>query len=236
MLGVDENDNIIDPLKVMEKQAGYGGGGHPQTFDQIILENLRVAGVQQVNKADRITFTRLTGWPGRLIGAEGRYIESGNQQNAEKRAAILIGPEFGSVRRADLTEAAREAAEAGFDVLIALAFNFDAHSSDLDKLGRIPILKARMNADLHMAEDLKTSSTDNLFVIFGESDITLENAENNQLRVKVNGIDIFDPSTGEVRSDETDGIACWMLDTDYNAKAFSSATRISSVRTTPTRR
>jgi adenine-specific DNA-methyltransferase len=309
MLGVDENDNIIDPLKVMERQADYERGGRPQTFDQIILENLRVAGVQQVNKADRITFTRLTGWPGRLIGAEGRYRENSGGKNApvilreghvapvvaesttamdsatapvgsaqndrvgsgsaqndrsgngftqndrsgngftqnddnapsfcakgaiapevaestaaekdtEKRAAILIGPEFGSVRRADLTEAAREAAEAGFDVLISLAFNFDAHSSDLDKLGRIPILRARMNADLHMAEDLKTSNTANLFVIFGEPDITLENAENDQLRVKVNGIDIFDPSTGEVRSDETDGIACWMLDTDYNGESF----------------
>ncbi|GHT90177.1 hypothetical protein FACS1894101_2330 [Betaproteobacteria bacterium] len=220
MLGVDENDHLIDPLKVMEKQAGYECGGRPLTFDQIILENLRVAGVQQVNKSDRITFTRLTGWPGRLIGAEGRYIESGHPQNAEKRAAILIGPEFGSVRRADLIDAAREAAEAGFDVLIALAFNFDAHSSDLDNLGRIPILRARMNADLHMAEDLKSSNTANLFVIFGEPDITLENAGNDQLRVKVNGIDIFDPSTGEVRSDDTDGIACWMLDTDYNGESF----------------
>jgi adenine-specific DNA-methyltransferase len=82
-----------------------------------------------------------------------------------RRAAILIGPEFGSV--------SREAADAEFDVLIACAFNFDAHSSEFHKLGRLPVLKARMNADLHMAEDLKNTGKGNLFVIFGEPDIDL---------------------------------------------------------------
>ncbi|GHT99758.1 restriction endonuclease subunit M [Betaproteobacteria bacterium] len=216
MLGVDENDEIIDPLKVMETQGKYG---RVQTFDQLILENLKIAGVQQANKQDRITFTNITGWPGYLIGAEGRYVEN-TTGGREKRAAILIGPEFGALRRADLTEAAREAGESGFDVLIALAFNFDVHTSELEKLGRIPILKARMNADLHMAADLKASNTANLFVIFGEPDITLLPQEDGQLRVKVNGIDIFDPSTGEVRSDEIDSIACWMVDTDYNGESF----------------
>ena len=220
MLGVDENDEIIDPLKVMEKQGKYG---RVQTFDQIILENLKIAGVQQVNKQDRIAFTSITGWPGRLIGAIGCFVDGAKDDTAsgkEKRAAILIGPEFGTLRRADLTEAAREAGESGFDVLIALAFNFDVHTSELEKLGRIPILKARMNADLHMAADLKASNTANLFVIFGEPDITLLPQDDGQLRVKVNGIDIFDPSTGEVRSDEIDNIACWMVDTDYNGESF----------------
>ena len=71
--------------------------------------------------------------------------------DAEKRAGIFIGPEFGTVSRPDLVEAAREAGDAGFDVLIACAFNYEAHASEFHKLGRIPVLKARMNADLHMA-------------------------------------------------------------------------------------
>jgi adenine-specific DNA-methyltransferase len=69
--------------------------------------------------------------------------------------------------------AAREAADAGFDVLIACAFNYDAHAAEFDKLGRIPVLKARMNADLHMAGDLKNTGKGNLFVIFGEPDIDI---------------------------------------------------------------
>ena len=124
----------------------------------------------------------------------------------------------------DLAAAAREAAEADFDVLIACAFSFDAHASELAKLGRIRVLQARMNADLHMAEDLKNTGKGNLFVIFGEPDIDLldagEGGEPGQMRVKVNGVDVFHPNSGEIRSDGADGIACWFIDTDYNEESF----------------
>jgi adenine-specific DNA-methyltransferase len=142
------------------------------------------------------------------------------QNGAEKRAAIFIGPEFGTVSRPDLVSAAREAGDADFDVLITCAFNYDAHSSEFNKLGRIPVLKARMNADLHMAGDLKNTGKGNLFVIFGEPDIEIVTAKDGQIRVKVNGVDVFHPSTGEVRSDGPDGIACWFVDTDYNEESF----------------
>jgi adenine-specific DNA-methyltransferase len=213
MLGVDEDDELIDPLVVMERQGEYQAG---QTFEQMILENLKKAGVQQAHKEDKIVFTSLTPWPGDLVCAEGRYQEG----DTEKRAGILIGPEFGTVSRPDLVAAAREAGDADFDVLIACAFNYDAHASEFNKLGRIPVLKARMNADLHMADDLKNTGTGNLFVIFGEPDIDLIAEGDDQLRVKVNGVDVFDPSTGEVRSDGPDGIACWFIDTDYNEESF----------------
>ena len=122
--------------------------------------------------------------------------------------------------RPDLVEAAREAADAGFDVLIACAFNYEAHTTEFSKLGRVPVLKARMNADLHMSDDLKNTGKGNLFVIFGEPDIDLLAAEDGKIQVKVNGVDVFHPSTGEVRSDGADGIACWVTDTDYNEESF----------------
>ncbi len=211
MLGVDENDELIDTLK--EDSADYAA---KQSFPQMILENLKTAGVQQAHKEDRIAFTALTPWPGDLVSAEGRYMEG----ETEKRAAIFIGPEFGTVQRTDLVAAAREAGDAGFEVLIACAFNYEAHATEFSKLGRIPVLKARMNADLHMAETLKNTGKGNLFVIFGEPDITLLPEKDGKLRVKVNGVDVFDPSTGEVRSDGADGIACWFIDTDYNEESF----------------
>jgi adenine-specific DNA-methyltransferase len=124
------------------------------------------------------------------------------------------------VQRQDLVLAAREAAEANFDVLVACAFNYEAHATEFNKLGRIPVLKARMNADLHMAEDLKNTGKGNLFVVFGEPDITIVNEPGNQIRVKVNGVDVFHPNTGEVRSDGAEGIACWFVDTDYNEESF----------------
>ena len=211
VLGVDENDELIDPLA--EPQAVYG---EERDFVQIILENLKTAGVQQAHKEDKITFTALTPWPGDLVCAEGRYDDAAG----EKRAAIFIGPEFGTVARPDLVAAAREAGDAGFDVLIACAFNYDAHSSEFDKLGRIPVLKARMNADLHMADDLKNTGKGNLFVIFGEPDIDILDADDGKVQVKVNGVDVFHPNTGEVRSDGAEGIACWFIDTDYNEESF----------------
>ncbi len=356
VLAVGADDELIDT--VAEAKDGYG---KERDFVQIILENLKTAGVQQAHKEDRIAFTSLTPWPGDLVCAESRYEEKGEgisvKSEGEKRAAIFIGPEFGTVSRPDLVAAAREAGDAGFDVLIACAFNYDAHSSEFNKLGRIPVLKARMNADLHMADDLKNTGKGNLFVIFGEPDITVaseewlvdssgrriapyeifklisgadslaevnrigwkdlynyaklscrrevwdhltnaasgnidsgkysrgtgtpehggvssvawyctglsggtgnvldlirklrisgdskfreivarlhrdqQNAErldevtihsplttNHFFQVKVNGVDVFHPNTGEVRSDGAEGIACWFIDTDYNEESF----------------
>jgi adenine-specific DNA-methyltransferase len=212
VLAVDENDELIEVVK--ETGAEYSA---KQSFPQMVLENLKTSGVQQAHKEDRITFTSLSPWPGEgRICAEGRYFEG----EAEKRAGIFIGPEFGTVQRADLVEAARECGDAGFDVLIACAFNYEAHTTEFNKLGRIPVLKARMNADLHMAEDLKNTGKGNLFVIFGEPDIDLLTEKDGRLRVKVNGVDVFKPQTGEVVSDGADGIACWFIDTDYNEESF----------------
>ena len=211
VLAVGADDELIDT--VAESKDGYAG---EQGFVQMILENLKTAGVQQAHKEDKIVFISLTPWPGDRVCAEGRYMES----EVEKRAAIFIGPEFGTVSRPDLVEAAREAGDADFDVLITCAFNYDARSTDFDKLGRIPVLKARMNADLHMADDLKNTGKGNLFVIFGEPDIDIIDAAEGQIQVKVNGVDVFHPNTGEVRSDGAEGIACWFIDTDYNEESF----------------
>lgn len=211
VLGVTEEDQFIDGLK--EEGEDYEA---KQAFPQMVLENLRTAGVQQAHKEDKISFAALTPWPGEYVCAEGRYMEG----DAEKRAAIFIGPEFGTVQRVDLVAAAREAGDAGFDVLIACAFNYEAHTTEFNKLGRLPVLKARMNADLHMAEDLKNTGKGNLFVIFGEPDIDLLHEKDGKLRVKIKGVDVFKPQTGEVISDDADGIACWFIDTDYNEESF----------------
>ena len=208
--------------EVRDERARYQTGDGNPDFAGIILENLQTAGVQQIHKDDRITFASLAPWPGTMVCAEGRYAESGNGK--ETRAAIFVGPEFGTVSRTDLVEAAHEAAEARFDVLIACAFNYDAAASEFAKLGRVPILKARMNADLHMAKDFKKTSSANLFVVFGEPDIdilpTNGGADDDQLQVKINGVDVYHPASGEIRSDETSGIACWFVDTDYDHESF----------------
>lgn len=232
LLGVDEDDELID--NIAEGRLGYE---QKQDFAGMILDHLKTADVQQAHKEDRISFSSITPWPGELICAEGRFEQASGDEfdgmvrdservaaapgaTVEKRAAIFVGPEFGTVSRPDLVQAAREAADAGFDILVACAFNYEAHSTDFNKLGRVPVLKARMNADLHMAGDLRNTGKGNLFVVFGEPDIDIVDADGGQIKVKVNGVDVFHPNTGEIRSDSADGIACWFIDTDYNEESF----------------
>ncbi|WP_372001053.1 site-specific DNA-methyltransferase [Tistrella mobilis] len=223
-LAVDWDDELIDTLKAAEtRRAGGTGGPVVPDFAAMILDNLRAAGVQQAHKEDRISFTSLTGWPGDHICAEGRFFEGADDTGRERRAGILVGPEFGTVSRADLVAAAREAGDAGFDLLIACAFNYDAHAAELDRLGRVQVLRARMNPDLHMSADLKTTGSGNLFVIFGEPDIRIEPADEagaDMIRVRIQGVDVFKPQSGEVISEGPEGIALWMLDTAYNEESF----------------
>ena len=215
VLGIGADGELLDP-------AADKPGEDGRDFVAMILDNLKTAGVQQSHKEDKIDFISLTPWPGDMICAEGRYMEG----DVERRAGIFIGPEFGTVSREDLVQASREVADAGFDLLIACAFNYEASASEFRKLGRVPVLKARMNADLHMGEELKANGKGNLFVVFGEPDISIlqetdaNGKETGNIKVQINGVDVFYPNTGEIRSDNADGIACWFVDTDYNEESF----------------
>ena len=184
----------------------------------MILEHLRNAEIQQAHKKDRIKLSSIIPWPGKYISAEGLYSKAKGEK--ENRVAVFIGPEFGTVSRANLVAATREAAESNFDVLISLAFSYDALSADLEKLGRVPVIKAKISPELHMAGELKNTGKGNLFVIFGEPETEIIITPDDQIQVKVIGVDVFDPTTGEIRSDDTSSIACWFLDTDYNEESF----------------
>ena len=222
--------------EVQDERAEYQVGNGKPDFADVILENLRAAGVQQVHKEDRIVFASLAPWPGAMVCAEGRYTEG--EGGGETRAAVFVGPEFGTVSRPDLVEAAREAADAGFDVLIACAFNYDATASEFAKLGRVPILKARMNADLHMAQDFKKTSGANLFVVFGEPDIDIlpanGGADDERLQVKINGVDVYHPPAAKSAATRPAASPAGSWTRTTTKRASSSAKRISSAPATRT--
>lgn len=210
---VNEHGELIDEVDAAKGHRDPRAQ-EAENFKIAMLENLKKAGVQQSDKGDAIQFESLREWPGDWLCAEGVYMEG----ETERRAGIFIGPEYGTVQRADLVASAREAADAGFDIVIACAFNYDAHTAEFRKLGRVPILQARMNPDLHMADELRAGGG-NLFVVFGEPDIKLHN-DGEMLRVELFGVDIFKPATGEIVASEPDDIACWFIDTDYNEESF----------------
>jgi adenine-specific DNA-methyltransferase len=195
--------------------------GEGQTdFAQVVYENLKAAGVQNSKKGEAIKFEWLKPFASRkgYVAFEGRYLESG----AEKRAAVAVGPEYDTVGYEFVRRAARESADL-FDTLIICGFAF-APEVDESRLnfGGLTVLKARMNQDLRMGDKLKATGAGNLFVVFGEPDIAIEPAEGDLIRIRINGVDIFDPTSGEVRSsdDPAEDIACWFIDDDYDEESF----------------
>ncbi len=184
-------------------------------FVDMVLDNLRKAGVQNQVKQQRLKFETLDRFPGRAIQADGKYDEGG----ASKRAAVAIGPEYGTVGKELVREAAKEAADWA-DLLIVCGYAFDARAEEMSAIGRLPVVYARMNADLLLGDQLKKTGTGNLFTVFGQPDVEIRTLDDGQLQVDIRGIDVYDPTAGEIRSDAPDKIASWFIDTDYNGESF----------------
>jgi len=223
------------PSPVEAKPAGGSlPDGDSGTFEQTILENLRAAGVQNGRKAERLEFDLVEAYAGTHVQAVGIREEA--PEGAPRRVGVSIGPQYGTVAPSFVKAAAREASkDSDLDLLCILAFAFDPQVLNTDEdyvatdesfdvagsrsLGRIPVLLVRMNADLLMGEELKKTGTGNLFTVFGEPDIVITE-DGDDLVVELLGIDVYDPTTGDVRSDQTDKVALWMIDTDYDEESF----------------
>jgi len=191
-----------------------------QDFATMILDNLRKAGVQNTRKAERLTFDRLDPYPGAWLHAAGDYADAGGKS---RRVAVSIGPEHGTVGPQQVKEAAKEAVQGvGFDMLIVCGFAFDPHvAEEVKRYGKLTVLPAKMNPDLAMGDELlKKTGAGNLFMVFGEPDVEITTQKDGQIVAEIKGVDVYDPTTGQIRSASTDDIACWFIDTDYNGESF----------------
>jgi len=203
------------------------------SFEQTIRENLAKAGIQNGKRNERLEFNLVESYAGTHIQAIGTRDDA---ESGPKRVGIALGPQYGTVGPSFIKDAAREAISAkDIDLLCVLAFAFDPQAIDQTddyvsddsgfdvaaerSLGRVPVLLVRMNADLVMGEDLKKTGSGNLFTVFGEPDIKWR-AEGDEIVVELLGVDVYDPTTGEIRSHDPDQIALWMIDTNYNGESF----------------
>lgn len=212
---------VLDPNGDRPKSEQTGQQQASDQFEVRILENLRTAGVQNTKKDERLKFDTLEPHiGGDYIHAIGQYADKNGNT---REVAVSIGPEYGTVGNDHIREAAKEAVQGiGFDTLVVCGFAFDANVSEqAKKMGRLIVIIARMNPDLLLGDDLlKKTSAANLFTVFGEPDIKIVSQHNGQIVVKLNGLDIYDPTTGQIRSSTTDEIACWFIDTNYNDESF----------------
>ena len=203
-------------------------------FEQEVIANLRASGIQNGRRQERLTFDTIEPYASPYIQALG--ISESATEGAPRRIGLSIGPQYGTVGPTFIKEAAREAIRAGdIDLVCILGFAFDptavgnsdeyvtaeegfAKVAAERRLGKVPVLLVRMNADLVIG-DLKKTGAGNLFTVFGEPDIDIKR-EGDELRVVLHGVDVYDPTTGELRSRGTDEIALWMIDTNYNGESF----------------
>jgi len=231
---------------ISEQDAGTDASS--PSFEQSILDNLAKAGIQNGRKQERITFGAVEPYAGRYLQAIGESTTGADDPDSPVRVGVAIGPQYGTVSPAFIKDAAKEAIRSGsVDLLCVLGFAFDAAASDVTesdgvsvtvtaeaadvgnasfaevagerRVGRIQVLLVRMNVDLLMGEDLKKTGAGNLFMVFGEPDIDVASADG-QVVVTLNGVDVYDPTTGEIRSNDTSQIAMWMIDTDYDEESF----------------
>jgi adenine-specific DNA-methyltransferase len=202
-------------------------------FELMILDNLKKAGVQNTRREERLKLDRLDTHAGLWLHATGEYTDAAGET---RRVAVSIGPEHGTVGSEQVKEAAKEALKGpGFDLLLVCGFAFDAHAGETTKefapsdgpvvseakqWGKLRILLVRMNPDLAMGDELlKKTGAGNLFMVFGEPDVTISRKDG-KVVVELKGVDVYDPTTGVIRSSSTDDIACWFLDTAYNGESF----------------
>jgi adenine-specific DNA-methyltransferase len=191
-----------------------------QDFATMILDNLRKAGVQNTRKAERLSFDRLDPYAGAWLHATGEYTDADGKS---RRVAVSLGPEHGTVGPQQVKEAAKEAVQGvGFDMLIVCGFAFDPHvAEEVKRYGKLTVLPAKMNPDLAMGDELlKKTGAGNLFMVFGEPDVEITKQPDGQIVAEIKGVDVYDPTTGQIRSASTDDIACWFIDTDYNGESF----------------
>jgi adenine-specific DNA-methyltransferase len=209
-------------VPVEQADPGPAALGSSSDYVTTILDNLRNAGVQNTKRKERLVFDRLDPYAGEFLQAEGTYPEG----EKRKRVAVCVGPEFGTVGPELLADAAREAHRGvGFDLLLVCGFAFDPHVAEEGKviekqIGRLKVLLVRMNPDLAIGDVLKKTGAGNLFMVFGEPDLDIQEQEGGKFVVEVRGVDVFDPTTGEIRSSGPEDIACWFIDTDYNGESF----------------
>ena len=195
-------------------------GRKHQDFSTMILENLNKAGVQNTRKSERISFDRLDPYAGAWLHAVGEYTSADAKS---RRVAVSIGPEHGTVGPQQVKEAAKEAVQGvGFDMLVVCGFAFDPHvAEEVKRYGNLTVLPTKMNPDLAMGDELlKKTGAGNLFMVFGEPDVEIKKQKNGQIVIEIKGVDVYDPTTGQIRSASTDDMACWFIDSNYNGESF----------------
>lgn len=216
------------------------------SYEETILEHVKKAGVQNGYRNERLQFESVEPVSGRILTAVG--IRKDAEEGTPARVGIALGPEYGTVDSLFIKNAARESLRFGkIDLLLILGFAFDANATEATNeineergefsviqerhVGKMTVLNVRMNPDLAMGDELANTGTGNLFTVFGEPDIEVTEADDGQLVAEIKGLDIYNPTTGDVRAEGPDDIMMCLSTRTTTPKPLSCATSTSRERT-----
>lgn len=180
-------------------------------YVQQMIDNLQTAGVFSSN-AEKIIFETISIYGG---GSDSVHA-TGKIKNQTEQTAIVFGPQYGPVTAKQALNAITSAKRNGFEQILITGFAFDPEVFSLAKGVDIKTIWAYAAPDIIVGDLLKKSKTDQLFTAFGEPEVEAKKAKDKKLIVKLLGVDYYDPTTGEVKSDELKEVAAWFLDTDYD--------------------
>tara|TARA_B100000519_G_scaffold202974_1_gene223321 strand:+ start:1647 stop:4349 length:2703 start_codon:yes stop_codon:yes gene_type:complete len=199
-----------------------------ETFPEETIEENHIPNLITLLQKDGITFPSnkhldfdtLTTRSGGILHAEGEV--------QEKKYAISFGPQHGPVSLYQVEQGLREANLGGFDEIIFCGFVFDPEATSAINSNIHPKIIAhasQIRPDIIMKDSeggnlLKTTSTSQLFSVFGEPDIENTKNEDGKYVISLHGVDIYNPLDGATHSENSDKVAAWFIDTDYNGRTF----------------
>jgi len=156
---------------------------------------------------------------GGALHAEAEVKQNGDTQ----RVAISFGPRHGPVTARQVEDAIRPAHLAGYSILVFAGFGFDAPAQETIRGVHLPGLimhAANVCPDVLVGDLLKTTAGSQLFTVFGQPDVKVAKQKDGACVVELRGVDIYDPTTGELHSTSGKDVAAWFLDTDYDGHTF----------------
>jgi adenine-specific DNA-methyltransferase len=223
--GIDPIDGETYDPTALDEDARSDDIRHPGQSDPVrsigeLVELLRIDGVR-LPGGRKLDFTSLAPTAeGGQIHADGEFEADGQT----RRIAVSFGPLYGPISARQVEDVLREITFAPYHAVLFAGFAIDDSAQQLVQNYRTPknlqLLMANISADVLVPDLLKSRRGQQLFAVFGEPDVEVRAVGADEFEVEVRGMDVYDPTTGEVTSDTVEGIAAWFLDSDYDRRSF----------------
>ena len=205
------------------------GPQNAESFRDTIIRLLRNDGVRFQGNG-KAMFTRLEPLSdGNILHAEGEWGPAlGPDRGSEdpdnpRQVAVSVGPQYGPVTAKQVEDSMRTAFTRGYDALVFAGFSFDGTAQaaiEADPNPRVRMHMAHIAPDVSMHDLLKETRDSQLFTVSGLPRTKLKPLDDGEYTVEMEGVDIYDPVSNTIVSENADRVAAWFLDSDYDGRTF----------------